>query len=51
VDKSAGRGKIEVQQLLIKIKRLIITKGTIKKDNQGQEAYYLLISSKHSTFD
>lgn len=30
---------------------LIYTKGTIKKDKQGQETYYLLISSKRSTFD
>ena len=30
---------------------LIYTKGTIKKDQQGQQTYYLLVSSKRSTFD
>ncbi len=30
---------------------LVYSKGTIKKDHQGQETYYLLISSKRSTFD
>lgn len=30
---------------------LIYTKGTIKKDKQGREIYYLLVSSKLSTFD
>lgn len=30
---------------------LIYSKGTIKKNEQGEDIYYLLVSSKRSTFD